>query len=132
VGFTITHVYTAFPARSDPMGGSPAVSRCLQIIKKEKKSESTVFLLPVAAGRDEGCDQAPGIWGIFVFSFCPADEVWVWCGCDFLGSITSWCESRFSLGAIYEFLYWGVGLLPLSLRDGRQDMVVVVRRHSLT
>ena len=35
-----------------------------------------------------------------------------------------WCESRISLGAIYEFLYWGVGLLPLSLRDGRQDMVL--------
>jgi len=46
--------------------------------------------------------------------------------------VNSWCELRISLDAIYEFLYWGVGLLPLSLRDGRQDMVFVVRRHSLT
>jgi len=54
------------------------------------------------------------------------------CGLFFLESSNFWCELRISLGAIYEFLYWGVGLLPLSLRDGRQDMVFVVRRHSLT
>ena len=46
---------------------------------------------------------------------------------------------RFLLVRVTNFLgrdlripYWGVGLLPLSLRDGRQDMVSVVRRHSLT
>ena len=36
------------------------------------------------------------------------------------------CVVCFS-GAIYKFLYWGVGLL----RDGRQDMVFVVRCHKL-
>jgi len=53
------------------------------------------------------------------------------CGVSFPWVENFWCESRFSMGAIYEFLFWGVGLLPLSLRDGRQDTVCVVRRHSL-
>jgi len=67
--------------------------------------------------------------GTLCVFLCPADEVWRGCGCDFF----AWCELRVSLGTIYEFLYWGVGVLPPEpLGDGRQDMVFVVRRHSLT
>ena len=38
--------HTAFPARSDPMGGSPLSTNAVKetIIKKEKKSESGYYL----------------------------------------------------------------------------------------
>jgi len=53
------------------------------------------------------------------FSFVWRGDVWRWvCGVSFLWVEYFWCESRISLGAIYEFRFGGVGLLPLSLRDG--------------
>jgi len=45
----------------------------------------------------------------------------------FLGANISGAKSRISLGAIYEFLCWGVGSLPMSLRDGRQDTDCVAK-----
>jgi len=70
-----------------------------------------------------------------VFFFVWRGDVWrcvAWVrGVSFPWVKFFWCESRFSLGAIYEFLYWGVGSLPMSLWDGRQDTDCVVRRHSL-
>ena len=57
-------------------------------------------------GRDP---RAPGI-GILLCFLCLADDA----GCVFTQFDYFWCESRISLGANDDFLYWGVGLLPLS------------------
>ena len=53
--------------------------------------------------------RAPGSGVRYCAFLCLADEMWFWCGCDSLGSITFLCESRFSLGAIYEFPYGVLG-----------------------
>jgi len=54
--------------------------------------------------------RAPGIGVRVVFSFVRRAAVGsgVWCG--FLGAITFRCDLRISWGAIYESLYWDVGL----------------------